>query len=427
MLLFGLLFLHALVAGRHRLACVPLALSLLSKETAAVLPAIGVAYEHLVVGGSWRSTLRRTAGHWLVLAGWALCHPTLRSRLLTFAHDPGDMPSRLPWPEAFFGTAMAQMNVDRWPAPEAGWSRALIAGVATVPLLLGILFVTSRRAGAPPTRAKEAATLRLGIVWAGLGWSVLLLPSIGWHAYYGVLGTLGFWMVVGVVLSRSRGAALALVASLAVLRSAQIDTPSWDWGTGWYQFRAGTILGSIRESLLGLHPSLPRGSRLFFARIPNDVGFLSGDGPAVRVWYDDPSLRAMYYSAYAPRTPETSPGRDFFFRFDTVQVLVEVHAGPGPLLGEMKGNPDWQHDHEVLASLFIHTGDLAAGAVEYAKLAHASPDRPDYALYAGAAHEAIGRMEEGRRFYQAAARAYGDVEVRRRAGALLSALRSQDP
>src|SRR5438093_3514048 len=39
MVLFGLLFLHAVVAGRHLLASLPLALALLSKETAAVLPA----------------------------------------------------------------------------------------------------------------------------------------------------------------------------------------------------------------------------------------------------------------------------------------------------------------------------------------------------------------------------------------------------
>lgn len=428
MLLFGLLFLHGVVAGRHRLASLPLALALLSKETAAVLPAIGTAYLRLVAGQPWPSASRRSSGHWVVLACWGLLHPTLRTRLFTPGREFMETTYRLSWPEALTRTALAQVNLDQWPSPETGWPRALLLGMLTALVLFAILLVASHRemvkVPSKSTTTSLSTVTRFGAVWAVLGWAVLLLPSIGWHPYYGVLGTLGCWVLIGALLSQRRRLAFAVVACLALLRGARADTPSWDWGTDWYQFRAGSILGSIRERLFHFHPTLPPGSRLFFARLPNNIGLLAGDGPAIRIWYDDPSLRAMYYSAYAPRAFGDSVGGDYFFRFDTLQVLVEVRAGPESLPPATRESPNWQHDHEVLASLFIRAGNISAGAVEYAKLTRAFPNRPDYALYAGAAHEAIGATSEAQVFYRAAARIYGHASVRQQAVVLLRALPS---
>ena len=427
MVLFGLLFLHAVVAGRHLLASLPLALALLSKETAAVLPAIGAAYLRLVARQSWSSAFRRSSGHWVLLACWGLLHPTLRTRLFTPGREFIETAYRPSWPEALTRTVLSQVNLDQWPWPETGWPRALLIGALTAVVLLALLFVASRRAPSKTTLARESQVLRFGAVWAILGWAVLLLPSIGWHPYYGVLGTLGCWVVIGVVLTRHRKAGVAVVACLALLRAARADTPSWDWGTDWYQYRAGSLLGAIRERLFHYHTTLRPRSRLFFARLPNNIGLLAGDGPAIRIWYDDPSLVAMYYSAYTPRAPHDSMGADYFFRFDTVQVLVEVRQGPEPLRTAIQQNPDWQRDHDVLASLFIHAGNVRAAAGEYAKLARAFPNRPDYSLYAGAAYEAMGRAAEARDFYRAAARSYGDTLVRERATALLRALPSSVP
>jgi hypothetical protein len=89
-------------------------------------------------------------------------------------------------------------------------------------------------------------------------------------------------------------------------------------------------------------------------------GLLGGDGPAVRVWYGDSTLRAMLYSAYTHRASRDTAGRDNFFRFGTVAVLVEVHPGTEPVTVEESRDPAWRHDHEVLASLFVHAGDIEA-------------------------------------------------------------------
>jgi hypothetical protein len=157
-------------------------------------------------------------------------------------------------------------------------------------------------------------------------------------------------------------------------------------------------------------------------RLPNNIGLLAGNGPAIRIWYDDPTLEGHFYSAYTPREVSEVTGTDYFFRFDTMETLVEVHAGPEPLPESLHADPAWQHDHDVLAALFIRAGNAAGGAQEYAKLARRVPDRPDYALYAGAAHAVIGERAQADSFFRVAARVYGDSAVRRRAEELIRAV-----
>src|SRR5262249_6842970 len=147
---------------------------------------------------------------------------------------------------------------------------------------------------------------------------------------------------------RHRGLAIAGVVALALLREASANTVSWDWGSPWYQARAGRILRSMRARLFELHPRLPPHSRLFFAELPNNIGLLAGDGPALRIWFDDSTLRGFYFSAYEPR----DSGSDYFFLFDSLQALQEIVPGEPP-----DGTARWQHEHRLLASLFIHSGN----------------------------------------------------------------------
>jgi hypothetical protein len=296
-------------------------------------------------------------------------------------------------------------------------------------VLLGLLVMMAVRseAAAAPSQAVRVSDRRLlffGAVWTLLGWSVLFMPSISWHAYYGVLGTLGCWLIVGTILRRHAPLAAALVLCIAVLREARIATPSWDWGTYWFQKRSGSFLEAVRDKLRGLYPTLPSHSRLFFARIPNNIGFLAGDGPAVRVWYDDPTLEARYYSAYATRLPSDTLGRDLFFRFDSLTTLVEVIPGRTESPRSIGSHPGWQRDHEVLASLLIHGGNARTAAEEYEKLWRALPQRPDFALYAATAYEASGDSGQAVPLYTAARGAFGDSVVRSQAALLVEAARA---
>jgi len=426
MLLFGLLFLQAVVVDRAWLAYVPLSLSLVSKETAAILPAIASAFVWIVRGRPLRSSIARTSGFWAVTGLWAFLHPTLRGRLLGSVGHTIETEHR---PSAAFlllKTVLAQANLQGGFAPEAGWMHVVLRG-AIGGLILGTIVWLGGHLGTGGSASGEDSrrggrVIVFGLVWAALGFAILLLPSIGWHAYYGALGSLGLWLSVSCWLARRPRTAMAVVLVMAFTCEGRAATPSWDWGADWYQVRAGSILARIRVRLRGLHPSLPSHSRLYFVRLPNNIGLLAGNGPAIRIWYDDPTLEGHFYSAYTPREVSAVTGGDYFFRFDTMETLVEVHAGPEPLSESLHADPAWQHDHDVLAALFIRAGNAAGAAQEYAKLARLVPDRPDYALYAGAAHAVTGERAQADSFFRVAARAYGDSAVRRRAEELIRAV-----
>jgi len=118
------------------------------------------------------------------------------------------------------------------------------------------------------------------------------------------------------ILARRTGTATVLVGALAALGAGRAATPSQDWGEAAYQRRAGAFVAQIRSRMFALAPKPEPHSRLWFVRLPNNVGFLAGTGPAVRVWYGDPTLQAGYYSAFQPRAANEPPGPDRFFRMD---------------------------------------------------------------------------------------------------------------
>jgi hypothetical protein len=432
MLLFSLLFLHAIARDRPLAAIPLLLLALFSKETAAVLPAVATILLYLTGRRTLPQALRRTLGLWVVLVVWMLFHPTLSDRLFGSLQHSLETEIRPTATMTLARTLLAQLNLEDRIAPEMGWGPVLRRG-ALGSAILGAWLVLSLRHSRSGPRPQVGAVghgraILFGSLWAVAGWTILFLPSIGWHAYYGVLGSLGCWLTLGTALQRYPRAAVALILALATLREARAATPSWDWGTDWYQRRAGALLGDIREKLFQLHPAFPPHSRLFFAELPNNIGLLAGDGPAIRVWYGDPSLKGRYYSAYTPRAAGDSLGGDYFFLFDSLRVLREVHPGPEATRLAMRRSPTWHRDHAVLASLFIHAGDIRGAASEYAKLWQAFPERPDYALYAGAAYEALGAIAEARTHYRAAARAYGDSVVRAYADSLVRDARAyRDP
>lgn len=427
MLFFSLL---ALLFASHRrmaLSSIALLLALLSKETAAAVPGIISAYCLLVDGDSIRQTARRVAVQWTLLTTWLLLHPILLPRLLGHFPQSIETETRPTLLVTALKTLLVQVNLEDRLAPESGWEAVLLKG-GLIGLLLALLVLMAARSWPPPppSQAGQLSDQRLiafGSAWALLGWSVLFMPSISWHGYYGVLGSLGCWLVLGTMLHRHVPLAIALVLCVAVLREARVATPSWDWGTYWFQKRSGSFLEAVRHRLRGLYPTIPAHSRLFFTRMPNNIGFLAGDGPAVRVWYDDPTLEARYFSSYTARTPGDTSGRDLFFRYDSLTVLVEIHPGRTEPPSAIRAYLGWQRDHEVLASLFIRSGNTHDAAEEYEKLWLALPERPDYALLAATAYEAVGDSGRAAPLFTAARSVFGDSVVQSNAALLVESAR----
>jgi hypothetical protein len=250
----------------------------------------------------------------------------------------------------------------------------------------------------------------------------LFAPSIGWHAYYGLLAAFGAWLGLAAVLARRPVVAVLLVTLVATLRPLRADTPSWDWSSKSYQERAGFFLGRMRDDLLRKHPTLPRHARLYFFDVPQNIGFMVGDGAAVRVWYRDSTLRAGYLSDYRPRAaadtagPGAAPaaaGKDLFFRYDTTNTWIELAKGAEDLEAGRRADPEWEADHRKLAIVLGSAGDWKGAAVEVEKLAAAFPGNFEYPLNLAHCEEELGDAETARRWYTRAAAIPGGAETAR--------------
>jgi hypothetical protein len=342
---------------------------------------------------------------------WLVLHPAGRAELAGSAAGVPEAVARPPFLQVLARSALAPFNLDLAPHPDRPWFVVVTLALAAAAVLATLAWIGASRARAANTPPRVVAYA----VWAVAGSLPLLAPGVGWHAYYGLLGAIGVWTGLAAALASRRAAALGVVTALALLRQAAASTPSWDWGTEWYQLRAGAFVSGIRGELLALHSTLPPGSRLFFANLPNNIGLLTGDGPAVRVWYSDSTLRARYYSAYAARRADETHGADFFFRYDTTSGFAEVRKGAENVAAERAANPRWRHDHEVLAALLLRSGETADAIVEYGKLAEAFPEDEFYALYTGVLLESLGRNDEAARLYARIAPAMGGARNTRAA------------
>ena len=432
MLLFALLALHAFVAGRRALATAACAAALLSKETAAVLPALATAWAGIGERRGPLAALRRAAPLWALVGVWALFHPVLGGRLWharPAAEEEVAAVDHPPLLEIAARAALVPLNLDDLPRPERGFAAALARGVvpALALLLLAGWGLRAGRAARAAARAGPGGSrvAVFGLAWLALGCAPLLLPSLGWHAYSALLGAGGAWLALGVLLARRPAAALLAVGCVALLRPARADTVSRDWGSEWYQRRADAFLRHMRADLQRQVPQPPHHSRFYFIRVPSNVGFLAGDGPALRVWYGDSTLSGGYYRSYRLRAAAEPPAPDYFFRYDSTAGWAPVVPGAEDAAAARAANPRYEIDHRTLAETLAGAGDWPRAASEYAKLAEAFPDSFVHAYNAGVSFETLGDSAAAAAWYaRAAERAGADAEVREAAARLRRHLRA---
>lgn len=425
MLFFGLLFLHAFARGATPAATLALALALLSKETAAVLPAIALAWALAVDRDPPGRALARIAPLAVLIVAWLAFHPWLRAALAGPLAGNTEVLGR-PGPG---GTAarfvLSLVNLEQRPAPAMGVWAALRGGLAGIALLVAFAAV-AMFLSAPAARggARRHGVAAVASAWTLFGALPLFVPSIGWHAYYGLLAALGAWLGLAAVLARRPAVALLVVALVATLRPLRADTPSWDWSSKAYQERAGFFLGGLRDDLLRKHPTLPPRSRAYFFRVPQNIGLMVGDGAAVRVWYRDSTLRAGFLSDYRPRAgagaalssaPAAPAGRDLFFRYDSTNTWVEIAMGAEDLDAARRANPEWEADHRTLALALGAAGDWKGAAGEIEKLARVFPSNFEYPLNLGRCEEELGDFDAARRGYARAAAIPGASETAKQA------------
>ncbi len=411
MLAWVLAFLLGFATRRTVLALVAFAGALLSKETAAVAPGLALAWAMLVERERFAAALRRIAPALVLGTAWFFAHPTLRERLLE--------PERLgvefatqsaPAPVVVAKTLLAAFNLQYVPNPEPGWVSALVPALPAIAIATAIAAwaVIGRESGtdhAPPSLA-AARPAAFGVAWAAIAWVPLLLPSIDWHDYYGLLGAMGAWLALATVLAGVPPLAIAAVFVVATLQPVQANTKVWSFSAAYYQRRQAYFVGRLRTELLRIHPRLPSHARLHFAHVPNSIGLgYAWFSPAFSVWYSDSTIRGEFWSSYRPRAAEAQAAPDYFFRYDSTSGRwTEVVKGSEDIAAARAANPRWRDDHRELAALFARAEDWTATAGEYAKLHDAYPDSIGFAFDAAIASEVAGD-------YAAAARAYARVLV----------------
>lgn len=394
MLLFALLFLHAVARRRGVASLLALAGALLSKETAAVLPAIAFLYALVLDRDRPAAALRRVAPQLAMVAVWAALHPFLRARFAghaarTGAESGGPSPA-----EIALRTALSVVNLDQWPEPETGWLGALIPALPGIALLAAGAAWALRRAqpeapGASSARAMRApsapaaparSSVFFALGWAGLGALPLFMPTVGWLSYYALLCALGAWAALAAGLSRRPWLAVGAVTIAAALQPVHSATPSYEWASDWFQRRAAYFVGRLKQDLLLRHPALPARSRLYFTGVPNGTGIgQPWFNPAFRVWYRDSTIIGDFYQRYALRGAGEAAGRDYFFRCDdSAFVWLEVIKGPEDIGRERGTNARWESDHRDLALLLGNAGDWHGAAGEIEKLMGVFPEDPQY-------------------------------------------------
>jgi hypothetical protein len=425
MLLFSLVALLAWQLDRPGFATIGYALALASKETAAPLPLLFLVHDVWVGRKAWTESLVRLAPSIVVGFAWAFAHPLVLGRL--WAGAPAALPASpaaVTPAVAAWKSALSVFSLDVIPAPDGGW-RAVWWDAARSALLVFAFLELLARPDARPSNilggtpgARRRGVLPLAFAWWVVGTLPLLLPGLGWHAYYAHFAALGAWLGIGRLLARRSGFAIALMIALAILGAGRAATPSEDWGEAAYQRRAGKFVSEIKQNLLAVHPTLAPHSRLWFVRLPNNVGFLAGDGPAVRVWYRDPTLKGGYYSAYAPRAAGEPEGSDHFFRMDEAGSFLEIRrdmasdtASVAAVASadsvERQANPRWRTDRLSLASALAGGRDWRGAAAEFRRLAIAYPESSGFAFDAASAFMQAGDSAAAFQWFREAARRPG--------------------
>ena len=374
MIVWSLVALAAWRRERRLPALAAYALALASKETAAPLPLLFVAWDVFAARRAPFVALLRALPAAAIALPWALVHPHLGGRWLRhMVIEPVPASVQLSGPLAFLRSALALASADLRPAPAAGWPAALL-GALPATLLLASLALAGAALAPRNERALRGA-VPFGLAWCACGWLPLLLPGVGCLASVGLLGAVGGGLGRGAVGRRGRPAAIA-VALLTLTASVRDATPSLDWGDAYYQRRAGILLYTLRERFLMMAPEPRPHTRFWFVTLPNNIGFLQGDGPALRTWYGDSTLTAGFFSSWRPAAAGAA-GVDRFFKLHEGARWVELVPGPEDVTAAIAENPRWGQDHMSLGRTFADAGEWQVAEAEFAKVADALPQEAE--------------------------------------------------
>ncbi len=238
----------------------------------------------------------------------------------------------------------------------------------------------------------------IALIWSLSG----ILPLIAVNSqfvYYAYYPALGLSMTVSALLlmmwnrwSTTPGRVLQITFLLGLVGALLV-------GAGYkhheshhdaHSIRRGVeYLKRIESDLKRMHPTFPAGSRCYFWRVPEHIGFLISDGPSLRVWYNDPTLEGRFLSEYRPDAQRPS----YFFLHEENGHPMEIIRGPAdPYL--KSPHPAYADGHNDLGTCFARVGEHEAAITEWRKAIAVKPEHTHANANLGILLAQMGRFQE---------------------------------
>jgi len=449
----------AYLQGRRILYPLCFTAALLSKETAVVVPVLLGAFDWLVRRRRLRQAVDGQLGAVAILALWMVGNRWLPWHDLgatIHSAEPGTRTlfGRLDWQTVLVATR-ALFLVE--PFEHFEWPYGIPVTVALIALQGAALIIAAGDRWAP---VRPALAVVAGL-WIILGIAPLI-TVVSRFVYYAYLPSIGLALGLVVALSRLSAARQAVVrtAAAGVVLALLTVASGFRYPAARCDAhnirRASGYLWTFRSDMLAAHPTLPDSASVYFWNIPVHIGFQLADGPALRTWYDNPTLSGHFLREYTGDDRHPS----FFFGHDDRGHLVEIIPGePDPQLAAppsiyaiahsdlgtrlaMAGRPDaaiieWRKALQVDPTLTEALSNLALTLVERGRHREAiailpqaiaaNPAQSELKLSFGFALAAEGEVGPARDWIERFLREAPDSAYRQRALELLSYLETGRP
>jgi tetratricopeptide (TPR) repeat protein len=335
--LFAMLSVHALLSGRRWSAGISFLVAMLAKESVAALPLVVALWSAIEAPagsparGRAAAGLRASAPLWVAAGAWAVI--VLAARLAFHAWAKvGDTPLAdvtlsvgALW-EGLRSALLSYVALEQpWGAIAHVFTSARLpwlALAAALAVILALVLSSRRFALAANPRGAPDRLLALGALWALLGAVPIALAGHHYSAYYITFSGVGFALLAGRLLARVAPAlAFAALAVSAVVGEAANRVELFNFERMAPQAGVSFITMTRFEYELGFLDSLhvamerdppARGSALYLSHAPHYTTFVTANGCAPRVWYEDGTLQVGMIGDYRP--PEARPHA--FLRYD---------------------------------------------------------------------------------------------------------------
>lgn len=324
LVLAALLFRHQ---RRETLAFACAVAAVLSKEQAIVVFPVLVLWDRLVGRASHRQRTRIIA-YVSSLVGWILIHPGIRL-LMGRGFRSGatgyvglEHPER--WAHYLARSLATLVNITPFDLTSVWWRSRVDFGIGSLIVLAVGLILLPDRLRHPSD--SEVSLKRIALVAAILGIPTLLAPVVlvrHWAPYFYTLPVTALAIVAGPALTRQRTTILiALLCAFLVagVRYRGLGAGSEPLLTERLFVDAARSIARVRSEFLRTFPKFPSGSTLLVSVESTGVRGIQStllDAQTLKLWYRDPSLRAI---PVMKRTPGL--GREYLIRVTSdLQIL----------------------------------------------------------------------------------------------------------